>query len=79
MARAARHHERRLRPPHAKWPEKPPVLYASPLALGNKSDKAVADFAFDPARLLPKKSSALYAPGQRRQALVDILALRNTY
>jgi hypothetical protein len=41
--------------------EKFPVPFANRRALGNKSDKAVADFVFVPARqMVPEKLRALY-------------------
>src|SRR5262245_14926633 len=49
-------------PPRATWCEKLPAPYANRPASGNKSDKAVADFVFDPARsMVPEKVRALYA------------------
>jgi len=47
------------------------VPSASRRASGNKSDKAVADFVFVPARqMVPEKLRALYVTGGRRQSCV---------
>src|SRR5262249_376951 len=49
-------------PPRATCCQNPPPPYPHPPASGNKSDKAVADFVFDPARsVVPEKVRALYA------------------
>src|SRR5215468_9301138 len=50
--------------PHATSREKLPAPSASRRASGNKSDKAVADFVFVPARqMVPEKLRALYVTG----------------
>src|SRR5262249_15788432 len=59
-------------PPHATSREKPPAPSASRRASGNKSDKAVADFVFVPARqMVHEKLRALYATLRHGQARRD--------
>src|SRR5215475_2028545 len=54
--------EQRAPQPHAASREKFPAPSASRRASGNKSDKAVADFVFVPAReMVPEKVRAFYA------------------
>src|SRR5262249_33614323 len=60
----------RVLQPHAMSREKLPVPSASRRASGNKSDKAVADFVFVPARqMVPEKLRALYVTGMTRAIL----------
>src|SRR5207247_2318841 len=62
---------RRVEPLRAMWCEKPPAPGPSRPASRNKSDKAAANFVFDPALLSsPKKLRAFYAPLQHRQEFV---------
>src|SRR5262249_51985443 len=61
----------RVPQPRATSREKLPAPSASRRASGNKSDKAVADFVFVPARqMVPEKLRALYVTGERRQCCV---------
>src|SRR5262249_2360318 len=56
--------------PHAMLREKFPAPSASRRASGNKSDKAVADFVFVPARqMVPEKLRALYVTAVKQAML----------
>src|SRR5262245_49284476 len=80
MLRPADPRAQRAPRPHATSRETLPVPSASRRASGNKSDKAVADFVFVPARqMIPEKLRALYATLPYRQARTDPLSRKRDF